>query len=367
MVHYYGARTKIMNMTETIALENLLDNLSTAVLLIADDLSIQFANLASESLFEHSRNQLISQPLKHFLLDNCIDEKKLQTALSDKENFTVNETHLVFRDGRHCLASVIVSYFENDDGKWLSLEITPIDQQRKITRDNQQWALQQAARDLIRGLAHEIKNPLGGIRGAAQLLERELSEPPLKEFTQLIIEQSDRLRGLVDRLLGPNRPPNFAWHNIHRVIEKIRTLLTVENGTITFERDYDPSIPEIYIDQDMLQQALLNIARNAVQALDGKGEIIFTTRIQRHSVIHGKHHPLCVEIKVIDNGPGIPEDLQDTLFYPLVTSKLDGSGLGLSISQSLVGHHQGKIDVESWPGRTEFTILLPLDNKEQEQ
>lgn len=353
-------------MTNKIALENLLDNLSTAVMLLDKDIKIQFANLAAESLFEHSRKQLTSQPLVHFLLENCIDVQKLHYSLTNKENFTLNETHIIFRDGRHCLASVIVSYFEDDKGEWLSLEITPIDQQRKINRDNQQWALQQAARDLIRGLAHEIKNPLGGIRGAAQLLERELSEDSLKEFTQLIIEQSDRLRGLVDRLLGPNKPPNRDWYNIHRVIEKIRTLLSVEHQNIVIERDYDPSIPDVYIDQDMLQQALLNIARNAVQALDGRGQITFTTRIQRHTVIHGTHHPLCVEIKIIDNGPGIPEELQDTLFYPLVSSKLDGSGLGLSISQSLVNHHRGKIDVDSWPGQTEFTILLPLDNKEND-
>ncbi|XOV80603.1 MAG: nitrogen regulation protein NR(II) [Aestuariibacter sp.] len=353
-------------MTKLIALENLLDNLSTAVLLLDSDINIQFANLATESLFEHSRNQLISQPLNQYLLDDCIDISKLKHALQNKENFTLNEAHLVFRDGRHSLASVIVSFFEDEAGEWLSLEITPIDQQRKINRDNQQWALQQAARDLIRGLAHEIKNPLGGIRGAAQLLERELAEPSLKEFTQLIVEQSDRLRGLVDRLLGPNRPPNFAWHNIHRVIEKIRTLLSVEHQDIHITRDYDPSIPEVYIDQDMLQQALLNIARNAVQALGGKGDIHFSTRIQRHCVIHGAHQPLCVEIKITDNGPGIPEELKDTLFYPLVSSKLDGSGLGLSISQSLVNHHRGKIDVDSWPGQTEFSILLPLDKKEQE-
>ncbi len=350
-----------------IKFEQLLDNISTAVLLVDANIDIWFANLSAEALFEHSRNQLINQPLSDFLIGNTINQQRLHNALSNKESFTDSELQLIFKDGRHCLASLIVSQFELDAQPLLVLEFSPIDQQRKISKENQQWALQQASRDLIRGLAHEIKNPLGGIRGAAQLLERELQDSELKEFTQLIIEQSDRLRNLVDRLLGPNKKPNLEWHSVHRVLEKVRALLAVEHEQLTVDRDYDPSIPDLLVDQDMLQQAILNIAKNAVQATKGTGRLQFITRVQRQLVIHGKRHPLCVQIKIIDNGPGIPAEIQDTLFYPMVTSKVDGTGLGLSISQSLINHHRGKIQVDSWPGHTEFTILLPIDKKDNNQ
>ena len=350
---------------KTINFEQLLDNISTAVLLLDENTQIQYANLSAEALFEHSRNQLTGHSIAEFLIGNTLNLERLRSALNNRDNFTDTEQQLIFKDGRHCLATIVVSFYESNENAVLALEISPVDQQRRISKENQQWALQQASRDLIRGLAHEIKNPLGGIRGAAQLLERELVESSLKDFTRLIVEQSDRLRNLVDRLLGPNKKPKFEWRNVHRVMEKVRTLLTLEHTQLFLERDYDPSIPDLHIDQDMMEQAILNIARNAVQATKGKGKIRFVTRVQRQLVIHGKRFPLCAEIKIIDNGPGIPEEIHDTLFYPMVTSKVDGSGLGLSISQSVINHHQGKIQVESWPGHTEFTILLPVDKKEE--
>lgn len=347
--------------------EVLLDNLSTAVLLLDPSLKIVLANASSESLLEQSRNQLIDRPVTDFLLASSFDFERMKEAFVNRENYADSEIPLLFHDGRHCLSEVAISFFEHYNATLIVLEINPIDQQRKLSQENQQWTQQQAARELIRGLAHEIKNPLGGIRGAAQLLERELDNGSLSEFTQLIIEQSDRLRALVDRLLGPNTPPNFQWQNVHRVIEKIRALVEIENDrNVSIERDYDPSIPDMLIDQDMLQQALLNIARNALQALDGQGKLQFVTRVHRQITIHGKRFPLCAEIKIIDDGPGIPKELRDTLFYPMVTSKVDGSGLGLSIAQSLIEHHQGKIEVESYPGFTEFTIYLPIDKKDND-
>lgn len=354
-------------MQSNIKFDSLLDNLSTAILLLDKDIKILFANLSAESLFEHSRNQLLGHHLTEYLIADCIKIARFKSAIITRESFADTEMQLIFKDGRHCLASLIVSQYDNLDVPVIALEINPLDQIKKISQENHQWAVQQASRDLIRGLAHEIKNPLGGIRGAAQLLERELEDTSLKEFTQLIIEQSDRLRTLVDRLLGPNKPPNFRWVNIHRVIEKIRTLLTIEHQSIIIERDYDPSIPDMNIDADMLQQAILNIARNSVQALSGNGSLKFSTRIQRQLTIHGKRYPLCAEIKIVDDGPGIPDEIKDTLFYPMVTSKVEGTGLGLSISQSLINHHKGKIEVESWPGHTEFTILIPIAKKEESE
>lgn len=352
-------------MKHNIEFDNLLDNLSTAVLLLDKNIHILFANQSAESLFEHSRNHLIGHSLTEFLVGDCIRIERFRNAIIHKESFSDTEIQLIFKDGRHCVTSLMVSQYETDSDAIISVEINPIEQLKKLSKENHQWAVQQASRELIRGLAHEIKNPLGGIRGAAQLLERELQASDLKEFTQLIVEQSDRLRNLVDRLLGPNKPPNFHWVNIHRVIEKIRTLLTIEHSSIIIERDYDPSIPDMYIDPDMLQQAILNIARNSVQAMDSNGKMKFSTRIQRQLTIHGTRYPLCAEIKITDDGPGISENIKDTLFYPMVSTKLEGTGIGLSISQSLINHHKGKIEVDSWPGHTEFTIFIPIVKKEE--
>ena len=354
-------------MSNNIIFESLLDNLSTSILLVDRHIHILYANQAAESLFEQSRKHLLGHSLTQFLVSDSVRLERIRSAILNKDSFSDTETQLIFKDGRHCQVSLVVSQYEAEEQPVICIEISPIEQIKKINKENNQWAVQQASRDLIRGLAHEIKNPLGGIRGSAQLLERELQDSNLKEFTQLIIEQSDRLRNLVDRLLGPNKPPDFQWLNIHRVLEKIRTLLTIEHHGVIIERDYDPSIPDMYIDQDMLQQAILNIARNSVQAMSGSGTIRFSTRIQRQHTIHGERYPLCTEIKIVDDGPGIPDAIKDTLFYPMVSSKMEGSGLGLSISQSLINHHKGKIDVDSWPGHTEFTLLIPIVKKEEMQ
>ncbi len=235
----------------------------------------------------------------------------------------------------------------------------------KLTQELNQHAQQQAAKLLVRGLAHEIKNPLGGLRGAAQLLERMLPDPALMEYTQIIIEQADRLRGLVDRLLGPQRPGEKKWENLHLILEKVRQLVELEAGAnLVFERDYDPSLPNILMDTDQIEQALLNIVSNAAQILTNQthGVITLRTRTVHQANIHGQRHKLVASIEIIDNGPGIPPELQDTLFYPMVSGREGGTGLGLSISQNLIDQHQGKIEVQSWPGRTVFTIYLPILN-----
>lgn len=349
-------------------IENIIDGLSTSVLLLDTSLHIRFVNSASEALSELSKNQLIGQSIHDLLVSSTLDSKRLSYAVEHLESYTEGDIQLIFNTGKHCTVDLTVNPFQQGEEHLILIELSPIDQQRKLTLDNQHWAHQQAAKELIRGLAHEIKNPLGGIRGAAQLLERELTNNEQKEYTSLIVEQSDRLRNLVDKLLGPNTLPKFEVQSVHRILEKIRTLISLEcNNGIQVVRDYDPSIPDILLDEDMLQQAVLNIARNSVQAIQNShlsGQITFITRIQRQQTIHGKRFPLCIEIKIIDNGPGIATEIKDTLFYPMVSTKNDGSGLGLSIAQSLVEHHQGKIEVESWSGHTAFSILLPINRKE---
>jgi two-component system nitrogen regulation sensor histidine kinase GlnL len=350
---------------------NLLENHNTVLVVIDNSLRIVYANHAGQALFATGTKQLYGQPLADFFIPNTINKARLRAAFRRGEDFTENEIKLYFRDNRVVLADLTVTNLSTEDGPTLLFEVKKIDQQKRISRENQQHAQHYAARELIRGLAHEIKNPLGGIRGAAQLLEKALESAEQKEFTQLIIEQSDRLRNLVDRLLGPNSLPRLEWCNLHRPLEKVRSLMKADTTqAIAITRDYDPSIPEVRVDLDMLQQAVLNIVRNAIQALrDSKTpnpQIRLVTRIERQLTIHGHRHPLAAQIKIIDNGPGIPSEIRDTLFYPLVTSKDSGSGLGLSIAQTLVNHHDGKIEVDSRPGHTEFILSLPIDRKESQ-
>jgi two-component system nitrogen regulation sensor histidine kinase GlnL len=211
-------------------------------------------------------------------------------------------------------------------------------------------------------LAHEIKNPLGGLRGAAQLLDLELHDPELKEYTQIIIAESDRLQGLMDKMLGPNKLPNKKALNIHEVLERVRQLVQAESsGSLTIRNDYDPSIPDIHADKDQLIQAFLNIAKNAVQAMEGKGNIIFKTRIHRQMSIGRKRYKLAVKCDIIDNGPGIDADMMSQIFYPMITGRAEGTGLGLSIAQALINQHNGLIECNSEPGNTVFSIFLPME------
>jgi len=351
-----------------IELSALLDSLNTAIVVVDESLNIQYANDAGLALFETGFKQLCNQPLTDFFSPESIKVSRLKAALRKGEDFTENEVTLIFKEQRTVLADLTVTNMRLNQMPMLMFEVKKVDKQKRISRENQQNAQHFAARELIRGLAHEIKNPLGGIRGAAQLLQKELT-PQQAEFTQLIVEQSDRLRALVDKLLGPNSLPTMQWCNIHEAIEKVRTLISAEvGGRISVIRDYDPSIPMLCVDTDMIQQAVLNIARNSIQALKQAGSadptIKLVTRVDRQVTIHGERFPLVARIKVIDNGPGIPADIRDTLFYPMVTTKENGSGLGLSIAQTLINHHNGKIEVESRPGFTEFVLCLPIQKQE---
>jgi two-component system nitrogen regulation sensor histidine kinase GlnL len=245
------------------------------------------------------------------------------------------------------------------DGTGLALlaELRPISEQLRLAREERIVAGEQANRELIRNLAHEIKNPLGGLRGSAQLLERELGQPELKEYTQVIIQEADRLQALMDRMLTPHRAPRIEPMSVHEVLERVRSLVKAEFG-IVIERDYDPSLPDLVGDREQLIQAVLNIARNAAQA--GSNSILFRTRATRQTTILRQRHRLALELQVIDDGPGVPEEIQDRIFNPLVSGREGGTGLGLSLAQTFVQYHQGVIEFESRPGRTTFRILLPL-------
>jgi two-component system nitrogen regulation sensor histidine kinase GlnL len=242
------------------------------------------------------------------------------------------------------------------------IELQQVERHLRITKEEQLLAQQNTSRMLVRGLAHEIKNPLGGLRGAAQLLDLELQDPELKEYTQIIIAESDRLQDLMDKMLGPNKPAHKSQLNIHEVLERVRHLVMVEaSHGIMLHTNYDPSIPEIFADKNQLIQAILNIVRNAVQAVQNHGVITMKTRVQRHMTIGRKRYKLTVKIDIIDNGPGIKPELMGQIFYPMITGRAEGTGLGLSIAQSLINQHNGLIECESEPGNTVFSIYLPLE------
>jgi two-component system nitrogen regulation sensor histidine kinase GlnL len=341
-----------------------LDLLSSAVILLDGRLLIRHLNPAAENLFAVSQRTWLGRPLAQLVGAPTALAAALDNALKNNWSYTGHNIAVTRarRDGEvgeplhlDCTVTPV-----DEAGTKLLLEFRPIDQQLKAIREEREAVQQQANRELIRNLAHEIKNPLGGIRGSAQLLERELDNPALKEYTQVIIKEADRLQDLMQRLLSSHRAMHPAQVNIHELLERVRRLIHAEYAGVRVRRDYDTSLPEITGDREQLIQAILNIARNAAQAMGGQGEIIFRTRALRQVTLAKKRYRLALELQVIDDGPGIPEAIRDKIFYPLVSGREGGSGLGLTLAQSFVHQHQGSIEVESRPGRTCFGIRLPL-------
>lgn len=349
---------------------NGLDLLSCAVVLVDAELHIRHLNPAAENLFSVSLRHVVGRPLASLVGHPQELASALDNALKNNWSYTGHNLNIALRrneanDPFH--ADCTVTPVEAGNSRLL-LEFRPIDQQLKAAREEQLAQQQQVSRELVRNLAHEIKNPLGGIRGSAQLLERELSSAPLREYTQVIIKEADRLQDLMQRLLSSHRAMQAAQVNIHEILERVRRLIHAEYHDIRVQRDYDTSLPDITGDREQLIQAILNIARNAAQAISGNqkvptspGEIIFRTRAARHVTLVKRHYRLALELQVIDNGPGIPEAIRDRIFYPLVSGRENGSGLGLTLAQSFVQQHGGTIEVSSRPGNTCFSICLPLN------
>ena len=342
-----------------------LDLLSSAVVLVDGNLVMRHLNPAAENLFAVSSRQLLGHPLSRLVGEPPELSAALENALKNNWSYTGHNIRISRGPDVELHVDCTVTPIEAANARLL-LEVRPIDQQLKAAREEQLAQQQQANRELVRNLAHEIKNPLGGIRGSAQLLERELASAPLKEYTQVIIEEADRLQDLMQRLLSSHRVMQPALVNIHEILERVRRLIHAEYHDVKVRRDYDTSLPDITGDREQLIQAILNISRNAAQAMQGKGEVIFRTRAARHVTLAKKHYELALELQVIDNGPGIPEDIRDKIFYPLVSGREKGSGLGLTIAQSFVQQHGGTIEVSSRPGRTCFTLMMPLAKRKRE-
>jgi two-component system, NtrC family, nitrogen regulation sensor histidine kinase GlnL len=340
-----------------------LELLATAVILLSDELGICYANPAAENLFELSKRQLVGHSAGSIFGEAPALFQAVDKALASGASYTEQELELAVTGKLKLHLSCTVSVVDTL-GATLLLEFRHIDQQLKIAREERLLEQQQANRELIRSLAHEIKNPLGGIRGAAQLLEHELDRPQLIEYTQVIIGEADRLQTLVDRLLTPHRLPKFRRTNIHELLVRVGSVLQAEFPQILIHSDFDISLPEFEADPEQLTQALFNIVRNAAQALEGISgvrEIRLRTRVARGITLAKRRHRLALALSVEDNGPGVPEAIRDRIFFPLVSGREGGSGLGLTIAQTFIAQHNGAIECESVPGHTIFTVLLPLE------
>jgi two-component system nitrogen regulation sensor histidine kinase GlnL len=348
-------------------LGHLLDGIVTCLVWIDADATVLHLNEPAEDFFGVSRNQIGGRPLRDLTRHSEELEAVIDRARAAGAQYSRRELPL---EGAHGLPSrvvdVTISPFDapGRPGGFL-VEIADVTQHQRIVRENALLTQLGGSRAMVRQLAHEIKNPLGGLRGAAQLLERELKDRSLHEYTSVIISEADRLAALVDALLGPGQPPRKEPVNIHEIVQHVGHLLAGEAPSgVVIERDYDPSLPRLRLDRNQLIQALLNLGRNAVQAVGQQGRIVMRTRALTNASIGSRRHRVVASIQVEDDGPGVPVELKDTVFYPLVTGRPGGSGLGLAVAQDLVGRHEGLIEFESRPGRTVFTILLPLENHE---
>jgi two-component system nitrogen regulation sensor histidine kinase GlnL len=346
--------------------KQLLENLSTSVVVLDADTRVIFISPAAQALLELSESRSCGSRLEELLPQHPLLPHKLEAARESA--YTNRSLGIKLASGHEITVDCTVTPLSHapGDARQLILELHPVDRIMRINREKGLISSQENTQAMIRGLAHEIKNPLGGVRGAAQLLARELPDPALEEYTRIIIEESDRLRDLVDRLLGPHQKPRLTRLNIHEILEHVRMLLQAEaESDVTFIRDYDPSVPDLLGDRSQLIQAILNIVSNAVRATgDNANSRIITlrSRVQRQFTIGAQRHRLVCRIDISDNGSGIPPELQDSIFIPMVSGRPEGSGLGLAISQSIINQHKGLIECQSKPGDTVFTLFIPLED-----
>jgi len=346
------------------------DTLSTAIIVLDKSFTILKLNAATENLFGQSRERMINKPFDT-ILNQELKKDDLQFALDyvskNNKSHVIRGCHLHNKQDRittvDCIANPIFTQGNKGEYIGLVLELYRTDNQLKAAREEQLLSQQEATQKLVRGMAHEIKNPLGGVRGAAQLLESEIQNDALKEYTNIIIAEADRLQSLVDRMLGARQPNKNQLINIHEVLERVRRLINADiPAGVNFTFDYDPSIPNFNADLDNLIQIVLNIVVNALRAVGENGNIQFKTRVMRNHIINHKQYKLSLRLEVKDDGIGVPDDIRDKLFFPMISGSVDGTGLGLSIAQSLAQRQNGVIEFESQPGETIFVLSLPMNN-----
>ena len=347
-----------------VSADKILDYLNSSIVCMDANFRIRQVNATAEVVFASSEKVLRDSTFPSLFSNHEENSilSSLEFCLSHNHQITEHEAQLTLADGRSLTADYSIHPIVDVQSLNLLVEIRPVDRHLEIAQEGQRMAQQMASQQLARGMAHEIKNPLGGIRGAAQLLEREIENPELREYTEVIIREADRLQTLLNSMLGPNRQKAMGMVNILEVLEHVHRLISAEfSPRVQIRRDYDPSIPELLADKNQLVQAFLNIARNAAQAISNDGEVIFKTRISPQHTIGHKRYRHVMQVDIIDNGPGISESVVENIFLPMVSDKADGSGLGLPIAQQIVFAHNGLIHCKSEPGQTVFTTLLPLE------
>jgi two-component system nitrogen regulation sensor histidine kinase GlnL len=352
--------------TDTHFFRQLVDHQFTAVIQLDDTLIVEHVNPSAELLLVRSGKQIIGQAFYSLFVNPTDIREVLMSAVAGGTTLSVRSSQWQLAHRDTLTLDYMVTPYMDDDQLHLIVEMLPADRALRISRDEGLIQQTETTRHLVRGVAHEIKNPLGGIRGAAQLLASELPNADLKEYTQVIIEEADRLRDLVDRMLGSHKVPTLSEVNVHQIVERVYALLSVECGDqIELSRDYDPSLPDLKADEAQLIQAVLNIARNAVQALIEnnveKPSIQFKTRSVRQFTIRQNRYRLLVKLDIIDNGPGIAPEMMEKIFYPMISGRPSGTGLGLSIAQQIINFHNGVIECDSSPGATVFSVYLPLE------
>ena len=341
-----------------------IDAMVTAVVVLDDDLRIRFMNAAAEHLLHLSENQAQDAPIRDFILLSDGVFETLKATLESGQPFTARDATIRLPDNISEEVDFTVARIDLGKGPGLLAELQPLTRLKRINKDDESIVRQETTRQLVRGLAHEVKNPLGGIRGAAQLLEQELTDATLTEYTGVIISEADRLKLLVDRMLGPNTGLNIGPVNLHKVTEHVISVIEAElPGVISWQRDYDPSLPDLEGDENQLIQAVMNIVRNATEALADtqNARISFCSRGIRQFTIGNHRHRLVMRLDIYDNGPGIDPELEPRIFFPMISGHADGSGLGLAITQNIVIQHHGSIQVNTRPGQTCFTIYLPFE------
>ncbi len=348
-------------MTIYIDHKQILDNVSTAICKLATDGTILYVNPAAEHLFQRSARKLLTKPLTQFIE---VDQPKFWQAISNSQPLVVRTASIeLINRPQKFSCDLSLSPLDNET----LVEFITRDNSANQDQDAQVTERQNESLNLVRGIAHEIKNPLGGIRGAAQLLGKQLSDIELVDYTKIIVDESDRLRGLVDRMLGPKHKPKLAPMNLHEVAERAARLTTHQHPHIDIQRDYDPSMPVITGDANLLIQATLNVVNNAAQAVADTEHpaITIRTRVRRKCTLNGRLVKLAASLAIVDNGPGIEASQLSRIFFPMVSGRADGTGLGLPISQSIAQLHQGHIEAISEPGRTEFTLIIPIEDEQQ--
>lgn len=355
---------KDMSISAETALQ-MFDNLSTAVMLFNKDLQLTCINNACEDLLSVSNRRVIGQKPQEIIPQYPLLADTIERTLKTGSPYTERSLTITLHNSRSITVDCKVTPIMNGETcSEVIVELVDADSLQRVMREENLAILHDAARESVRGMAHEIKNPLGGIRGAAQLLERELNneDSDLIEYTQIIIQEADRLRNFIDRMLASDRKLSLRKVNIHEVLEYVCNIVEAEfNKSFEIIRDYDPSLPLLKADREQVIQAILNIMRNAVQALGTGGHVWLRTRILRHITIHKRKHRLVIRVDIIDDGPGVPSAIEKGIFYPMITSRAEGTGLGLSIAQSLVKLHGGLIEHERKDEKTIFSIYLPME------